>query len=105
MCASSLLGDLFPGEWPPSGSSRRVGGSHPPPSHMAYRRAIATSFEASATAFRQLVVTAAASHSRIFRALLVRLCARASGEPSTLTGRDHTDPHVGARVNVDAPVA
>ncbi|KAK9829627.1 hypothetical protein WJX72_006957 [[Myrmecia] bisecta] len=72
-----LLGDLFPGEWPPAGSARR--GQHPPPSHMRYRAALARSFEPSAARFRRMISAAAASDSRIFRAALVRLCARAAG--------------------------
>lgn len=80
LACASLLGDLFPAAWPPSGAARPGQGSHPPPAHMRYRAALAKSFEPlTQEALRKLMACAAASESLIFRAALVRLCARASG--------------------------
>ena len=80
LACASLLGDLFPAAWPPSGAARPGQGSHAPPAHMRYRAALAKSFEPmTQEALRTLMACAAASDSLIFRAALVRLCARASG--------------------------
>lgn len=80
LACASLLGDLFPAAWPPSGAARPGQGSHAPPAHMRYRAALAKSFEPlTQDALRTLMACAAASDSLIFRAALVRLCARASG--------------------------
>jgi len=80
LACASLLGDLFPAAWPPSGAARPGQGSHAPPAHRRYRAALAKSFEPSTQeALRSLMACAAASESLIFRAALVRLCARASG--------------------------
>ena len=86
LACASLLGDLFPAAWPPSGAARPGQGSHAPPAHMRYRAALAKSFEPmTQEALRTLMACAAASDSLIFRAALVRLCARASGLPPLLT--------------------
>ena len=82
--AACLLGDLFPSEWPPQGNAARMGMSHPPPSQMGYRRAIADKFESSAAVFKRMVEFGASSSSRLLRAILVRLCAKASGESIVL---------------------
>lgn len=39
LAATLLLGDLFPGEWPPPGAARLPGQPHPPPPGMAARAA------------------------------------------------------------------
>lgn len=82
--AASLLGDMFPPEWPAPGGARRAGRPHPKPSAMPRRAALARSFEASTAAFQRLLAAAAASESRVFRAALVRLCARASGRVTVI---------------------
>ena len=88
LACASLLGDLFPAAWPPSGAARPGQGSHPPPAHMRYRAALAKSFEPlTQEALRNLMACAVASESLIFRAALVRLCARASGRQPDNTSR------------------
>ena len=81
LACATLLGDLFPVAWPPSGAARAGQGSHAPPAQMRYRAALAKSFEPSTQeALKNLMACAVASESLVFRAALVRLCARASGE-------------------------
>jgi hypothetical protein len=74
----SLLGDIFPPEWPPQGM-RKGGAPHPAPTQMVYRGVLARSFEKSTDMFRRLIYFGIGIDSRIVRAVLVRMCARASG--------------------------
>ncbi|KXZ41982.1 hypothetical protein GPECTOR_230g517 [Gonium pectorale] len=78
-CLLSLLGDMFPREWPPPPAPGQQSAAFPPPSNVARRSALASALETVSDQFLRLLSFGYNSESRLLRCATVRMAVKAAG--------------------------